>query len=161
MFPSACSLLYVFPLSFTTCFGLHGHLQVFRSLHIFKCLRILLRCFIGSLPFSTWSHSACFPFVFCSCAVFLRVFLVISCLCVCLLLKYMKIYEKIYTLEDGHVGRNMQWKTADTTYNKAACRRRHNLQQSLNNTALSLDQFAPCIETNRAIYRSKTIIQTG
>jgi hypothetical protein len=35
---------------FTTCFGLHGHLQVCRILHIFIfiCLRILLRCFFGS-----------------------------------------------------------------------------------------------------------------
>jgi hypothetical protein len=31
MFPSACSFIVCcFPLSFTTCFGLHGHLQVCR-----------------------------------------------------------------------------------------------------------------------------------
>jgi hypothetical protein len=68
MFPSACSFISCwFSLSFTTCFGLHGHLQVCRILHIFKDS--------ASLLFFTWSHSACFPFVFCSCAVFLRVFL--------------------------------------------------------------------------------------
>jgi hypothetical protein len=75
-FPSACSFIVCwFPLSFTTCFGLHGHLHVCRILHtfIFICLRILLRCFF-SLSIFTWSHSACFPFVFCSCAIFLRVF---------------------------------------------------------------------------------------
>jgi hypothetical protein len=37
IFPSACSFIVCwFPLSFTTCFGLHGHLQVCRILHIFK-----------------------------------------------------------------------------------------------------------------------------
>jgi hypothetical protein len=47
MSPSACSFIVCwFPLSFTTCFGLHGHLQVYRILHIFifKCFRFLLRC---------------------------------------------------------------------------------------------------------------------
>jgi hypothetical protein len=37
MFPSACSYIVCwFPLSFTTCFGLHGHLQAYKILHIFK-----------------------------------------------------------------------------------------------------------------------------
>jgi hypothetical protein len=37
MFPSACSFIACwFPLSFTTWFALHGHLQVFRIIHIFK-----------------------------------------------------------------------------------------------------------------------------
>jgi hypothetical protein len=48
MFPSACSFTVCwFPPSFTTCFSLHGHLQVYRILHIFIFiyLRILLRCF--------------------------------------------------------------------------------------------------------------------
>jgi hypothetical protein len=47
MFLSACSFIVCwFPLSFTTCFGLHGHLQVGRILHIFIFiyLRILFRC---------------------------------------------------------------------------------------------------------------------
>jgi hypothetical protein len=36
MFPSACSfIVFWFSLSFTTCFGLHGHLQVCRIFHIF------------------------------------------------------------------------------------------------------------------------------
>jgi hypothetical protein len=47
-----------------------------------------------------------------------------------------------YTLEDGHVGRNMwcktvaaKYKTVTTIiYNKAARRRQHNLQNPLNNT---------------------------
>jgi hypothetical protein len=66
MFPSACSFVVCwFPLSFTTCFALHGHLQVCRILRIFisKCLRILLPCFLGLLPFFTWSHSLCFQSV--------------------------------------------------------------------------------------------------
>jgi hypothetical protein len=36
MSPSACRyILCWFPLSFTTCFGLHGHLQVCKNFHIF------------------------------------------------------------------------------------------------------------------------------
>jgi hypothetical protein len=69
--PSVCSfIVFWFPLSFTTCFGLHGHLHVCRifRIFIFIYLRILLRCL-----FFTWSHSACFPSVSWSCAVFLRV----------------------------------------------------------------------------------------
>jgi hypothetical protein len=63
MSPSACSFIVCwFPLSFTTCFGLHGHLQACTILHIFIfiCLRIFT-----SLPFFTWSHSTCFPSVGC------------------------------------------------------------------------------------------------
>jgi hypothetical protein len=38
-----------------------------------------------------------------------------------------------YTPEDGHLGRNMQCETVTTyLYNKAACRRQHNLQNPLN-----------------------------
>jgi hypothetical protein len=77
MFPSVCSFIVCwFSLSFTTCFGLHGHLQVCRIL----CLRILLLCFFGSLSFF---HvvTLCFPFVFCSCAVFLCVFIYLFILC--------------------------------------------------------------------------------
>jgi hypothetical protein len=77
MFPSLYSFIVCwFPLFFTTCFGLHGHRQVCRILRIFIFiyLRILLRCFFfWFAAFFTWSHSACFPFVFCSCAIFLRV----------------------------------------------------------------------------------------
>jgi hypothetical protein len=41
MFPSACSfIVFWFSLSFTTCFGLHGHLQVCRILHIFLFIRL-------------------------------------------------------------------------------------------------------------------------
>jgi hypothetical protein len=36
MFPSACIFIVCwFPLSFTTCLGLHGHLQACRILHMF------------------------------------------------------------------------------------------------------------------------------
>jgi hypothetical protein len=64
-------LLCWFSLSFNTCFGPHGHLQVcrifyFHMLEGFCFAAFLVRCFSF-----TWSHSACFPFVFCSCAVFL------------------------------------------------------------------------------------------
>jgi hypothetical protein len=48
IFPFACSFIARwFSLSFTICFGLHGHLQVCRILHIFifRCLRTLFRCF--------------------------------------------------------------------------------------------------------------------
>jgi hypothetical protein len=73
MFPCACCFIVCwFPLSFTTCFDLHGHLQVCRILYIYY-FDIFKDS--ASLPFFfTWSHSACFPFVFCFCAVFLRVF---------------------------------------------------------------------------------------
>jgi hypothetical protein len=49
MFPSACSFIVCWsPLSFTTCFGLHGHLQACRILYIFifVCLKDS-----ASLPF--------------------------------------------------------------------------------------------------------------
>jgi hypothetical protein len=36
--------------------------------------------------------------------------------------------------EDGHVGRSMQWKTMKTNTIKLARRRKHNLQNLLNNT---------------------------
>jgi hypothetical protein len=40
-----------------------------------------------------------------------------------------------YTLEDGHIGRNVYCKTVTTyLYNKSARRRQHNLQNPLNNT---------------------------
>jgi hypothetical protein len=88
MFPSACSfIVFCFPLSFTTC--LHGHLQLCRIFHIFIfiCLKdssSLFFCFVAF--FFTWSHSACFPFVSCSCAVFLRYFCCfLACVIVCLL----------------------------------------------------------------------------
>jgi hypothetical protein len=84
MFPSACSFIVCwFSLSFTTCFGLHGHLQVWAILHIFIfiCLNDS-----ASLPFFTYSHFACFPIVFCSCAVLLRYFCCfLACVFVCLL----------------------------------------------------------------------------
>jgi hypothetical protein len=44
------------------------------------------------------------------------------------------MHEESYTPEDGHVGRNMLWKTVETTYNKGARRRKHNLQYPVNNT---------------------------
>jgi hypothetical protein len=47
MFPSACSVIVCwFSMSFTTCFGLHGHLHVRMILYIFTSIRlcILLRC---------------------------------------------------------------------------------------------------------------------
>jgi hypothetical protein len=64
------------------CLLLHvsAYIAIFRCVGFFIYLfsynlRILLRCFFGSIPFFfTWSHSACFPFVFCSCVVFLRAF---------------------------------------------------------------------------------------
>jgi hypothetical protein len=107
MFPSARSFIVCsFPLSFTTRFGLHGHLQVCRILHIFIYfytfkdsvpLLFLVRC-----PFLTWSHSVCFPSVFCSCAVFLRVFFLcfLAYAFVCLLWSFSSIvlrYSYQYT----------------------------------------------------------------
>jgi hypothetical protein len=77
MFPSACCFIVCwFSLSFTTCCGLHGHLQVCRILHIviFICLMTLLRRFFFFVRclFSRGHTFACFSFVFCSCAVMLR-----------------------------------------------------------------------------------------
>jgi hypothetical protein len=81
MCPSAyCFIVYWFPLSFITCFGLHGHLQVCMILHIFKDSVLLL----FSLPF-LYVVTLC---MFLICVLFLCCFpscvLVFSCLCVCL-----------------------------------------------------------------------------
>jgi hypothetical protein len=72
MFPSTCKLYCVGFHCLTTCFGLQGHLQVCRIFSYAR--RILLSCFfLFAAPFFfTWSHSACFSFVFCSCSVFFR-----------------------------------------------------------------------------------------
>jgi hypothetical protein len=59
----AALLLFFFSLSFTTCFGLHGHLQVCRISLFSYAWRILLRCFFFCL-FFTCSHSARFHFHF-------------------------------------------------------------------------------------------------
>jgi Na+/proline symporter len=59
MFLSACSFIVGwFPLYFTTCFGLHGHLQVCRMFYF----HMLEGFFFAALflPFFKWSHSACF-----------------------------------------------------------------------------------------------------
>jgi hypothetical protein len=88
MFPSACRFIVCwFPLSFTTCFGLHDHLQVSKILHIFIfiCLRILLRCFFWFAAFFyVVTFSICVLFLCC----FFSCFFVSSCLCVCLLVLY-------------------------------------------------------------------------
>jgi hypothetical protein len=80
MSPSACCFIVCwFPLSFTTCFGLHGHLQVCRifCIFIFIYLGILLRC-----PFFYLVTLRMFSI----CVLFLCCFLFFfSCLCVCLL----------------------------------------------------------------------------
>jgi predicted membrane protein len=90
MFPSACSfIVFRFSLILNTCFGLHGHHQVCRILHIFIFIRLKDS---ASLPFFflTWSYPAYFPFVFCSCAIFLLYFccfLVCVCVCVCVFVR--------------------------------------------------------------------------
>jgi hypothetical protein len=53
LFNGYCFIVCWFPLSFTTCFGLHGHLQVCRILHIFKDSASLL---FWISAFFTWSH---------------------------------------------------------------------------------------------------------
>jgi hypothetical protein len=63
MFPSACTFIVCwFPLSFTTCFSLHGHLQGCSNLHIFKDSA---RCFLVSTVLHcmfppTWPSSSAF-----------------------------------------------------------------------------------------------------
>jgi hypothetical protein len=52
---SFCFIVCWFPLPFTTCFGVYGHLQVCRFLHIFKDSTSLF----FSLPFS------CVPLLYC------------------------------------------------------------------------------------------------
>jgi hypothetical protein len=82
MFPSACGfILCWFSLSFTTCFGLHDHLQVYRIFHIFIfiCLRILLRCFFWFAALfhvvTLWMFLICVLFLCCFPSCFFRVFL--------------------------------------------------------------------------------------
>jgi hypothetical protein len=76
---SVCVQLYFVGFHcFTTCLGLHGHLQVCRIFY-FHCLKDYASLLFFCL-FFTWSNSACFhPYE-------------------------NKIF---YTREDGHVGRNM------------------------------------------------------
>jgi hypothetical protein len=63
------------------CFGLHGHLQVCRIFHFH-----MLEGFCFAAFLFTWSHSVCFPFVFCSCVVFLRYSCCfLACVFVCLI----------------------------------------------------------------------------
>jgi hypothetical protein len=90
MFLSACSL-YWFSLSFTTCFGLHGHLQVckifyFCMLEGFCFAAFLFVCllpFYFSLPphaVTLCMFSICVLFLCC----FPSLFLLFPCVCVCL-----------------------------------------------------------------------------
>jgi hypothetical protein len=94
---SVCVQLYCVGFHcFTTCFGLHGHLQVCRIFYFHMLERFCFAVF-STFFFFTWSHSACFHLwgglnmryyyllfmlfwycymcvfllVFCSCAVFL------------------------------------------------------------------------------------------
>jgi hypothetical protein len=76
---SVCVQLYCVGFHcFTTCFGLHGHLQVCRIFLFSYASKILLRCFF--CLFFTWSHSACFHLCFFS-SVFLHYF---CCFLLCL-----------------------------------------------------------------------------
>jgi hypothetical protein len=109
------ALLYVgFPLSFTACFGLHGHLQVCKSLHIFiKESALLLFLFSAFLRGPTLHvFHLCFVPVLFSFVLF-GIFLLMR-LSTCSLLRTKKaakqtpyIYEDSYAPEGGHVGRNM------------------------------------------------------
>jgi hypothetical protein len=68
---SVCVQLYCIGFHcFTTYFGLHGYLQVCRIFYFHMLEGFCFTAFF--CLFFTWSHTACFPFVFCSCAVFLR-----------------------------------------------------------------------------------------
>jgi hypothetical protein len=96
------TVLHLVVTVYTTCFGLHGHLQVYRVSFSFYILEGI--CFAGFA--CTWLHFARFICVFLFCS--LRYFSV-SCVCVCLLvyLPFLVVCLHTYTPEDGHVGRNM------------------------------------------------------
>jgi hypothetical protein len=88
MFPSACRFIVLVFTVFTTCFGLHGHLQVCR---IFYFHMLQGFCFVDFFfLFFMWSHSACFPSVewvkyeillFAVYAIFSTVIKTVDCLC--------------------------------------------------------------------------------
>jgi hypothetical protein len=75
MSPSACSFIACwFPPSFTTCFGLRGHLQVCRIFFIFMCSKD---------PASLLSFHSARSHPFRSCTAFLRVFCLLFIVVVC------------------------------------------------------------------------------
>jgi hypothetical protein len=58
MFPSACSFIVCwFPLSFTTCFGLHGHHHVCRILPISDLRKRLMRTYHWVSLFKSYTES--------------------------------------------------------------------------------------------------------
>jgi hypothetical protein len=119
---SVCVQLY--------CVGFHRlSLHVSAYMVIFKCVGYfyfhMLEGFCFAAFFSaffTWSHSACFPFVFCSCAVFLLYFCCfLACVFVCL--RFI-LYIWRWPCRPKHVV-----KDSENQHNKAAGRRKHNLQK--------------------------------
>jgi hypothetical protein len=103
MFPSACSfIVFWFSLSFTTCFGLHGHLHVCRILFI--CLKDsakLLFCFAAfffSRIHTLHVFHLCFLPVLFFFVIFLVSFLcvcVYMCVCICVCV-YVYVYVYVY-----------------------------------------------------------------
>jgi hypothetical protein len=108
MSPSACSFIVCwFPLSFTTCFSLHGHLQVCRIFHMLKgfCLdAFLVRC-LSLHVVTLCMFSTCVLFLYC----FPLCFLVFSCLCVCLLANFIRRAPK--NTQENNTGTKHKWET--------------------------------------------------
>jgi hypothetical protein len=118
MFPSVNSfIVFWFSLSFTACFGLHDHLEMCRILHIF-----IFICLKDSASMLFW---------------FVAPFFHLVTLCMFSICGVGKIWG--ITICPTHLKMAMQAETCSErrwkpTYNKAARRRKHNLQNPLNNT---------------------------
>jgi hypothetical protein len=126
------ALLYVgFPLSFTTCFGLHGHLQVYRILHIFifKSLRILLRCFFFFVRCVFFPHvvTLCmFSIYVLFLCCFPSLFLLFPCVCVCLLpLAEFQLFFSVLLQVDKHTHAKKQQRKRRKTAQEQNINGRH------------------------------------
>jgi hypothetical protein len=86
---SVCVQLYCVGFHcFTTCFGLHGHLQVCTIFYFHMLEGFCFAAFFFCL-FFTWSHSACFHLCFFLCFPSFFLFpCVCVCVCVCVCLLY-------------------------------------------------------------------------
>jgi hypothetical protein len=117
---SVCVQLYYVGLN---CLSLHvsAYMAIFKRVGIFIYLRILLGCFFGSLPFSHVITLSIFSVWWVKYQVLLfavyAIFGTVICVFLLLLLLLLShilhssqienMQSVTYTLEDGHVGRNM------------------------------------------------------
>jgi hypothetical protein len=141
---SACVQLYCVGFyCFTTCFGLHGHLQVCSILYIHMlegfCFADFFLCLFSRGH--TLHVSICVLFLCC----FPSLFLLFPCVCACLLalsLLFVDIWQTASDIWKKNIPHTWGWpyrpkhvvKDSENQHNKAARRRKHKLQNPLNNT---------------------------